>query len=90
VVIGHLSGKRGCVARTHVACRIETACFPTLEFAEYDPAIIQVGTFYADLGAPSRRVDCGCGRRTDDRSFEPRTRRARPTSLLRRGRNEVS
>jgi hypothetical protein len=51
VVIGHLSGKRGCVARTHVACRIETACFPTLEFAEYDPAIIQVGTIYADLGA---------------------------------------
>ena len=70
--IGHLCGKRVCVAKTKFACRIETACFPTLEFAEYDPAIIQVGAIYADLGAPPRRVDCGLGRRTDDRSFEPR------------------
>jgi len=72
LAILHLCGIPVSVAKTKFACRIETACFPTLEFAEYDPAIIQVGAIYADLGAPSRHVECGCGRRTDDRSFEPR------------------
>jgi hypothetical protein len=67
----HLCGIRVGVAKTTFACRIETACFPTLEFAEYDPAIIQVGAIYADLGAPSRHVQCVRGRRTDDRSPNP-------------------
>ena len=87
--IGRLCGKRGGVARTHVSCRIETVCFPTFEFAEYDPAIIQVGAIYANLDVPSRRVEYGCGRRTDDAARTP-TPRARPTSQLRRVRNEIS
>jgi hypothetical protein len=34
-----------------VDCCIETACFPILELAEYDPAIVQVGAIFADFAA---------------------------------------
>ena len=64
--IDHLRGKRVCVAKTKFACRIETACFPTLEFAEYYPAIIQVGASNADLGAtiPGPQADLNLGIKT--------------------------